>query len=99
MDNKDVYTSKALNKRQLNQEFMLNYLRANACVDCGEDDIVVLEFDHLGDKVGGVAKMVRDGYGLETIKKEIAKCDVVCANCHKRRTYTRCGSYRYAPLV
>lgn len=76
------------------QEWMLQYLSENHCVDCGETDVVVLKFDHVGKKEHNISNMLADGHSLENIQKEIKKCDVVCANCHKRRTYRRCNSYR-----
>ena len=63
------------------------------CVDCGESDIVVLEFDHLRDKTANVSYLISTGE-IPRIKEEIAKCEVVCANCHRRRTSERGGWYR-----
>ncbi len=66
-------------------------LIAEACVDCGEDEIAVLEFDHVRDKRGDLARMAHEGAELEEIEAELAKCEVVCASCHRRRTATRAG--------
>jgi hypothetical protein len=53
----------------------------------------VLEFDHLRDKEFGIgAGLVQKGW--ETILAEIEKCEVVCANCHRRRTAQRQGTLR-----
>lgn len=79
--------------RDRNLEYIKTYLMTHSCVDCGTDDIRVLEFDHLSDKVKNISYM-RQSYSLENIKLEVAKCDVVCANCHRIRTYTRSGSWR-----
>lgn len=67
------------------------HLNDNPCVDCGESDILVLEFDHLPgfEKTMEVSKML--GYSPDKILAEIAKCQVVCANCHRRRTAARSG--------
>ena len=66
------------------------YLLEHGCVDCGQRDIVVLEFDHVrGKKLMDVSKMVTDGYSWSAIEAEIAKCDVRCANCHRRITELR----------
>lgn len=74
-----------------NHTFILEYLEANPCVDCGEADPVVLEFDHRGDKRCSVSDAVRKGLGQKTIAAEIAKCDVRCANCHRRKTAGQFG--------
>lgn len=80
--------------RKVAQTHVLNYLTSHPCVDCGEDDLVVLEFDHLGDKEKNVSEMLANGYGVDAIQKEIDKCEVRCCNCHRRRTSQVYGSYR-----
>ncbi len=88
--NKDAYrkrTIRAKRKRKdRNQKFILGYLLKNPCVDCGETDIVTLDFDHKRDKKHNVSNLMRHDYSLEQIEKEIAKCEVRCANCHRRKT-------------
>lgn len=68
------------------------YLQNYKCVDCGEDRVAVLEFDHLDPtkKIAEVSTLCF-GYSWEIILAEIKKCDVVCANCHKLRTAHRAG--------
>lgn len=78
-----------------NKKFVYAWLQNHPCVDCKEDDPIVLEFDHLGDKAGEIYQMAADGLALQRIECEIAKCEVVCANCHKRRTARRSGSWKY----
>jgi hypothetical protein len=80
-----------------NHRFVLDMLRAGACADCGETDPVVLEFDHRGDKRANVSSMC-DWASLATLRAEIAKCDVRCANCHRVRTQRAVGSYRLAAV-
>lgn len=70
-------------KVQINTEFILDYLQNNPCSDCGESDVRVLSFHHLGNKTTEVSAMRIKGYRLETIKLEIAKCVVLCENCHR----------------
>ena len=55
--------------------------------DCGERDPRVLEFDHRDRfaKIESVTLMALRGYAWATIEAEIAKCDVRCAKCHRRR--------------
>ncbi|CUS05299.2 conserved protein of unknown function [Candidatus Promineifilum breve] len=76
------------------REFVWDYLSTHPCVECGETDPRVLEFDHIaGDKKMAVSDMVRLGYGFETITAEISKCQVLCANCHRRKTHSERGWY------
>jgi Stc1 domain len=70
------------------------YLIEHPCVDCGESDPTVLDFDHLRDKRANMSTLVRYGLSWKAIEAEIAKCEVRCANCHRRRTATIGGFYR-----
>ena len=81
--------------RERNRAFMREFLGAHPCVDCGESDWVVLEFDHVaGTKSFDISNAVRLGYSLRKIQEEIAKCEVRCANCHRRRTSWTRASHR-----
>lgn len=62
---------------------------ASGCVDCGEKNHIVLDFDHIRDKKYNVSRMIHDGFSWKAIVKEIKKCEVVCANCHRIRTHNR----------
>ena len=80
--------------RARNREYVLQYIRRHPCVDCGEPDPRVLEFDHVsGEKVMNISTMVHAGVPLARIKEEILKCQVRCANCHRRRTAKQLGWY------
>lgn len=73
--------------RLINRHFVDEYLRHHPCVDCGENDIVVLEFDHVrGQKRAAISKLASMAVSRALITAEMAKCDVRCANCHRRRT-------------
>jgi hypothetical protein len=76
---------------------VLSYLVEHPCVDCGESDPVILEFDHVGEKTAGIAALVAGGAKLEVVNDEISRCEVVCVNCHRRRTARR-GRWRRADL-
>jgi hypothetical protein len=96
---KDYYKEKAklrdVTMRVELRKQLLNYLSKQACADCSESDPVVLEFDHVRkNKNKTISALITRKSSWNMILKEIAKCDVVCANCHRRRTYLRCGSYR-----
>jgi hypothetical protein len=68
-----------------------DYLADHPCVDCGEADPVVLEFDHRSAKLFDIGSAIGRGYGARSIAAEVAKCDVRCANCHRRKTYAERG--------
>ena len=73
--------------RNRNRKFLWEHYSTHPCVDCGEDDPVVLELDHVrGEKIAGVSQLVHNTRSLKVIEDEIEKCEVVCANCHHRRT-------------
>jgi hypothetical protein len=74
--------------RKMSHQFILAYLSAHPCVLCGETDPIVLEFHHRDRKTkrNNVGRMYGHGVSHLSIEKEIAKCDVLCANCHKRQT-------------
>lgn len=77
---------------------LLEYLSVHPCVDCGEKDPLVLEFDHLRDKEFSISTALRER-GWTAILDEIEKCEVVCSNCHRRRTAIRGGFARLAGVV
>lgn len=97
----DLYrrqTSAARDKRRaVARRLVAELLLAGRCTDCGLADPLVLEFDHVGPKRAEVGLLVREGYRLSKIVEEIANCELVCANCHRRRTGLRARSWRIDP--
>lgn len=72
--------------RQQRRELLLGYLQGKRCLDCGEADVLVLEFDHVrGKKTADVATMLSH-YCWARIVEELEKCEIRCANCHRRKT-------------
>jgi len=88
--NKQYYIDKAKKRNasmlEANRNYVYQYLLSHPCAICGETDIVVLQFDHLGDKISTISEIMRKGWSLETLKLEIDKCQVLCANDHLRKT-------------
>jgi hypothetical protein len=79
-----------------NKKFIWDYLENNPCVDCGENNPIVLEFDHRDgvEKTNCVSIMSANKVSINNLIKEINKCDVRCANCHKIRTAKQQGWYK-----
>lgn len=71
-------------------EYVRGYKDTHPCSDCGiQYRYWIMQFDHVrGEKVGNVGEMAVSRT-LKAVKNEIAKCDVVCANCHADRSYRR----------
>ena len=77
------------------RQSVVDYLRSHPCVDCGERDVCVLEFDHVrGEKSADVAHLMNMGRPWHEIAAEIEKCDVRCCNCHRRVTLKRNRAWR-----
>ena len=75
----------------------LRYLAKKGCETCGERDPRVLEFDHRApkNKTESIATLLSQGYSWanERLRKEIRKCRVLCANCHRIHTAEQQGYY------
>lgn len=98
-ENKEHHIS-VINKRKLkmqkeNRLNVFEYFKINPCIDCGNDNPIVLEFDHrdMNEKSYNVSDMIRAPMAWAKIEEEIAKCDVRCANCHRIKTATQLGWY------
>lgn len=75
---------------QRNKDYVNNYLKSHPCVDCGNKNPIVLEFDHVrGEKIKDVGVLKSSSCSLKSIDEEIAKCEVRCANCHRIVTHKR----------
>ncbi|WP_440988371.1 homing endonuclease associated repeat-containing protein [Haloarchaeobius baliensis] len=68
----------------------VNELKADAgCSNCGESDPACLDYHHRDgvDKDMNVSQLISYGYGMDALQEEIAKCDVLCANCHRKEHF------------
>ena len=96
--NKQYYVDKARKNNDAHneklREYLQGYLKAHPCVDCGNTDLRVLEFDHVrGEKKFNISDAARKDTwtSLLDLQNEIVKCDVRCANCHRIVTVERGG--------
>lgn len=83
-----------------NKRNIITYLKEHPCIICGEKDIIVLEFDHRDRET----KSFDVGHGIwqkqwKYIEKEIEKCDVLCCNCHRRKTTKQMGWFKGSDIV
>jgi hypothetical protein len=69
----------------------LNELKNKPCADCNKSyPYYVMDFDHVtGIKIFNIANARQKIWSKDKVLKEINKCELVCANCHRERTYKR----------
>ncbi|MBX7169373.1 MAG: hypothetical protein K1X72_00265 [Pyrinomonadaceae bacterium] len=80
-------------RRQQIRKYILSVLQQSSCMDCGISDWRVLEFDHRDRKQKRLNIADATQYSIKTVKAEINKCDIVCANCHNIRTIEQRNYY------
>lgn len=99
LQNKEKYILKAHNwnkkQKDILAKFLYDKLSQSHCIDCGEKDVIVLEFDHLNNKKFGIAEMYKNKYSIQAIEEELSKCVVRCANCHRRKTAKDIGYWKF----
>lgn len=105
--NKKYYLEKAKKRNEIEKErciqYIGSYLLAHPCIDCGESDILVLEFDHKEreTKIDNVSIILKRKLAFKTLVAEIKKCDVRCANCHRKKTAVESNNWKlqFAPVA
>lgn len=80
-------------RRRLESLEYVRRLKLEPCTDCGRTyPFPAMDWDHCrGEKVMDIALMVRRGLSRGRLDAELAKCDLVCKNCHAMRTWRRAG--------
>ena len=79
-----------------NLAFVRSVLAVSVCADCETAHVAILEFDHVaGTKRDSVSSLALHGHALEVVREEIAKCEIRCGNCHRRRTAMVEGYFRH----
>lgn len=93
--NKEQYLKRNRRYHDETAAKLVQFLREHPCVDCGESDPVVLDFDHvIGEKADNISSLLQRKNSWAAILKEIGKCVVRCANCHRRKTYGHFKKYK-----
>lgn len=104
-NNKQAYLDKARRNEALYtiaiREYVWQYLLNNPCVTCGEADPVVLEFDHLdpSTKLFNISEAAKKVSKIASVQEEIDKCQILCANCHRRKTAKQFGWWTNTDMV
>lgn len=72
-------------------EYLQNLKNTTPCADCGSSyPYWVMDFDHVrGKKRFNIAQYSNMVISLEAVQEEVAKCEIVCSNCHRHRTHIR----------
>jgi hypothetical protein len=80
-------------RRKIVRQYVYDYLKSHPC-PCGESQPECLDFDHIDplNKREKVSELIRN-CSLNVVKAEIEKCNVLCANCHRKRTAKQFGWY------
>ncbi|MCA9388776.1 hypothetical protein KC644_03380 [Candidatus Berkelbacteria bacterium] len=87
--NKEKYLEKNRKRRAKLRKYIADIKSKTPCTDCKiQYPYYVMDFDHLSSKKGIISKVVASN-NLKALKDEIAKCEIVCSNCHRKRTYSR----------
>jgi hypothetical protein len=95
-DNSEKYRDRLNANRNKRRIKFFTWLKTKHCIECGEQDFRVLEFDHRdpAEKSFIISEKIAD-LSFETLNKEIEKCDILCANCHRKRTATQLNWYQF----
>lgn len=78
-------------------KFVIQYVAdRGGCCKCGETDFSCIDFNHLDrtTKTHNVSEMVAGGYSVYSIAAELDKCEILCANCHRKFTATQMDWYK-----
>lgn len=83
--NKQYYKDKAKVNKERNVAWLKQYKSDKKCIKCGFSHLAALDFHHRNpeDKHDQICVMARSGCSIERLQKEIDKCDILCANCHR----------------
>lgn len=77
------------------RKLVFEYLKKNPCIDCGETNVLALEFDHVHSKKFDIGTAVSSNTAIKLLQKEIKKCVVRCSSCHRIKTHLEINSWRF----
>lgn len=91
-DNRKSHLKRTIANNKINywklRQKVNDFLKTHPCVDCGESDYRVLEFDHIiGKKEFNISDGPNKFRAWKRIASEIEKCEIRCANCHRLKHF------------
>ena len=85
--NQGVQAQRVAEQKAKKRAYIQSLKRKGQCVDCEEDDWRTLDFDHVsGIKEFNISDVASEGVGWDRLHAELAKCELRCSNCHRKRT-------------
>lgn len=88
--NRQMYIDKAKARKLKLRQWLRDFKEANYCSNCKTTyPYYVMDFDHIGYKQVEIASLVNKSSNFSQIRLEITQCEVVCSNCHRKRTHKR----------
>lgn len=88
--NTEYYFIKNKKRKSSLRETMNEFKLKHGCSRCGfNEHPAALDFHHRSDKEFNISAMANRGASLKRIVKELEKCDILCANCHRTLTYSK----------
>ena len=87
--NKKLAVKRVAKRKKEIKKWFEDYKKSLKCIQCGENHPATLDFHHKNsqNKEESITFLVCNGYSLDAIKKELEKCEVLCANCHRKLHY------------
>lgn len=84
--NADYAKARVVERRKALKAWLVSHRSDLACSVCGESDPDCLDFHHVdpAQKDANIAHAIHAGWSIERMKREIAKCIIFCANCHRK---------------
>ena len=84
------------NNTKVTRQTMFTFMKDKACILCGETHIAALQFDHRDPSIKkwNISDAVTRGYEWTVVQEEIDKCDILCANCHHKKTAIQFNWYK-----
>jgi len=86
-NNREQYLLKNIKRRNFNKDFCNRVKSIKKCQNCNEKRYWVLEYHHIHNKKENISILAHQGTSIKTLKNEIRKCIILCANCHKDMHY------------